>query len=214
MKRIINILIIIVLYVVFCGKSCEDDSERISRQSQQAILARDSIRKEFETDFLAEEARCAAEVQAVQKLSDLADYVEVFADVTLDSLFREKAGEMIREMFVSEKVRLTFDPERRELARRMSVDEFLKDGFGKRILWADIRFDSVMILKSPEKSAQGYYLGKLVASQLLICHTQADSISSLYKVSIDFISSKRKKFFGTDTLNVWVVSLGDMETAR
>ena len=88
MKRLFNILILCSVYLMFCSKSCTDENVRTSWDEDQVIAVKDSIRGEFEADFLDEEARYTAEMNAVSKLKDLADYVNIYADKSLDSNFR------------------------------------------------------------------------------------------------------------------------------
>jgi len=212
MKKLLNIVMIILIYLIFCGKSCEDDSAPAPSQQKQVELARDTIQREFEADYLSEEARHAAEINAMQKLHDLADYVEVFSDQSLDSAFREKAGEMIGEMFISEIVRLSFGQMKNNKMKSVSLGEFLKTGFGDDIRKTKVIFDTIRVLEPLQKSDGSTYSGKLAASQTIVLYPSADSIISSSKpITIHFISSKQNKIIGTDTLKVWKVSLGNFE---
>jgi len=212
MRKLSNILILSIIYLVFCGKSCENENEQTAWQEQEVTAARDSIRDEFETDYLSEEARYAAGVKAIQELNDLADYVEIYTDVSMDSLFREKAGEMIRGIFISKDNKLSFGQVKNKKMKSVFLEEFLEEGFGDDIKKTEIIFDSIRVLEPLQKSDESTYSGKLAAYQNIILHPMADSIiSSANQITIKFISSKQDKIIGKDTLKVWVVSLGDME---
>ena len=212
MKKLYNILIISVIYLILCGKSCVNDSERTAWQEKEVSAAKDSIRGEFESEHLTEEARYAAEVKAIQELSDLADYVEIYSDNSLDSLFREKAGEMIRGLFISEDASLSFGEVRNRKMKSTTVGEFVEKGFGEDINQAKLVFDSIRVLEPLQKSGEETYSGRLAANQCIIKYISTDSIiSPPTDVTIEFISSRQVKRIGQDTLKVWEVLLGDMD---
>lgn len=210
MKRIINILIIIVIYLVFSGKSCVDDSERIDRQKQQVRLEKDSIMKVLATESLTEEDLISEEVIAMQKLMDLADYMEIYTDRSLDSSFRNKAGDMILEMFNSQNNRLFFGPERKVKMKQVTLKEFLEKGFGDEFDRVKIDIDSVKVIAPLILSEGKGYSGKLSARLSFIGYSSADSlVQPVRPWNIDFYSTRRVKSFGRDTLAVRAVCLGD-----
>lgn len=212
MKKLLNILMIAMIYLSFCGKSCVDENEQTAWQTRQVEMAKDTIREEFESDYLSEEARQAAEVNAMQKLKDLADYMEIYADQSLDSAFRNKAGEMIRDLFESENSRVFLGQINNDKLIYLSVKEFLKEGFGAGIDRVEISFDSVRVADPLHKSGEYLYAGKLIAYQTVIKNQEKDSIiSPARSTMIDFISRKQLKIIGKDTLAVWETFLGNME---
>jgi len=212
MKRQLYILTLIILYFILCGKSCVDENAWTTWQEEQVMTAKDSIRGELEVDFLSEDARYAAEFRAMQALNDLAGYVGIYSDDSMDPLFREKAGEMTRDMFISEDARLSFGLIKNKKMKSLSLDEFLKTGFGDDINKAEVIFDSIRVKEPLQKSDEDIYSGKLAAYQTIILHPLADSIISSSKpVTIHFISSKQAKIIGKDTLKIWEVKLKGLE---
>jgi hypothetical protein len=214
MKKLFNILILCLIYLVFCGKSCVDDSGRLAGQEKQVSTAKNSIRDEFESGYLSEDARNAAEVKAMQQLRDLADYIEMYSDVTTDSLFRVKAGEMIREMFVSEDSKLSFGQVKNKKMKSVALQEFLQEGFGDKIKKAEVIFDSIRVLEPLKKSGEEVYSGELVAFQTVSSSEPGNSNSIANPVTIHFVSVKRSKIIGKDTLKVWQVLFKDMEVSK
>jgi hypothetical protein len=213
MERRLYILIIILVYFIACGKSCVDDTELLAREEKKAEMARDSIRQEFETGYLSEEARFAAEITAIQKLKDFSDYLKIYTDVSVDTLFREKAGDMIKRMFVSSESQLSIGPVKNNKMKATTVGMFIEKGFGEDILRSEVVFNSIRISEPLQKSGDENYKGKLVAYQSVILLNTTDSIiSPVIPVSINFISSRKNKIIGQDTLKVWEVSLGNFET--
>jgi hypothetical protein len=212
MKKLFNILILISFYIILGGRSCDDNNDRTDWQEHEISNVKDNIRSEFETDNLTEEARYAAEIKAMQDLNDLADYVEIYSDQSMDRQFREKAGEMIRGMFESEKTLTSFGIGRKGMLKPMTVGEFLENGFGNDISKMKIIFDSLRVMEPLRKTNDGVYSGRLSAYQVMIIRSstmKSDTISQ--PVTIGFTSSRQLKIIGSDTLKVWKVQLGDME---
>lgn len=212
MERRLKILFLALVYIMLSGKSCVDDSSHLAWQEKQAEMAIDSIRLEFGAGYLSEEARFAAEKSAITKLKDLEGYLEIFSDISLDTLFREKAGEMIRHMFVSGDNKLSFGPVKKNKMQSVTLGEFMEEGLGDDIFQTEVSFDSIRVQEPLQKSSEEAYSGKLAAFQTVIIHFSADSfISIAIPVTVDFISSKQVKIIGQDTLKVWEVKLGDLD---
>jgi hypothetical protein len=214
MKKLFNILILCLIYLVFCSKSCSDDSDIQVVQEKQAIAARDSIRDEFETGYLSEDARNGAEVKAMQELNDLTDYVEIFTDSSLDRLFREKAGEMINNMFDSKDSRISFYAFSNKKLNTCTLNEFLTNGQRKNDITMKLAFDSIRVAVPLQKSGEDIYSGRLSAFQTVSYSGPENSYSISYPVSINFVSVKRSKIIGKDTLKVWEVLFKDMEVSK
>jgi hypothetical protein len=213
MKRLLNILFILCLYLILCSKSCSDDTGQVLKQEEEVAAAKDSIRSEFEAGYLSEEARFASEMKAIQELKDLSDYIMIYSDASLDPIFRENAAKMIRNIFISENTRLSFGIVKKNKVKSLTLNEFLQKGFGDNISGAEVIFDSIKVVEPLQKSGDETYSGRLSAYQTVIFKFSADSIRSSSKtVIIDFISSKQTKIIGQDTLKVWNVRLGEMES--
>ena len=91
MKKLIKITALVLMYFFLCGKSCQDDQNIILRQEIEVETAKDDVRNEFDKDYLSEESKHAAEVNAIQKLKDFADFFSIYADIAIYLPFREKA---------------------------------------------------------------------------------------------------------------------------
>lgn len=208
-------MVLILAYFILCGKSCDDDSNQGLRVPKDVENVKDSIRHEFEVDVLSDQSLHAAEISAIQKLKDLSDYIKIFTDASMDPVFREKAGEMIREMFESPDSKLSFGPVKKNKIQSVTLGEFMERGSGDDIFQTEVSFDSIRVQEPLRKSSEEAYSGKLAAFQTAITHSSADSIiSPAIPVNVDFISSKQVKIIGQDTLKVWEVKLGDLEVVK
>jgi len=211
MKRIIKLSVIILIYVLLCGKSCDDDSENTFNQEMEVEIEKENIREEFEVDWLSEGSQYAAEISAIQKLKDFADYLNIYADHSLDPIFRNRAGEMIRDMFTSDNVSLSFvplDPESHEL---LTLKDLLDQVNFADVFLMELSFDSIWLLDPLQKTNPNLYEGRIGCFQKTLVISPNDTISRIEAITIDVIVSRKEKIFGRDTLNVWGVHLGDMK---
>jgi hypothetical protein len=212
MKKNIKILLLAILYLIVSGKSCVDNSARIEWEENQAEKAKDSIRTEFGTGYLPEENRMAAEWSAIQKLSDLADYIEIYVNHNMDIHFRSQAEKLIRNLFISPETRLAFGPVGKRKMKTSTLAEFLSDGFGKDIIAVKITFDSISVSVPLNKTSEDLYAGEFLSAQKLIAYTGSDSIIiPSQEVSVQFFSKRQNKVFGNDTIQTWEISLGNMK---
>lgn len=203
---------IALLGFLLCGKSCVDDSGRILRQEKEVRVIKDSIRGEIEADYLSEEARFGAEISAMHKLKDLSDYIQIFSDNSMDFKFREKAGEMIRDIFISGDASLSFGRIRNEKIKGMALNDFLANGFDDEITYTEIQFDSIHVTTPFNRSGVNLYEGKIACYQNLIFFTGTSTLEiPSQEITVKIYSSRTTKIFGNDTLHVWAVFLGDME---
>lgn len=211
MKRALKITALALVYLFLCGKSCQDDQEITLRQEEEVAAIKDSLRSEFETEYLSEESRFALEASAIQKIKDLADYLTIFLDPAMDSLFRQQAAGMITGMFHSMDAELSigFPPTDNETSGKV------RDIFGEMGWhgWQSIaiEFDSLTVPDHLQRSGTGSYHGKIRGHQKLTFKPVFDSVSSFHDpVTIHISASQEEKIFGPDTLRVWSIFLGDM----
>jgi hypothetical protein len=216
MKRALKISVLIIVYLFFCGKSCQEDQEDlVMKQVKEAEILKENIRQEFGADYLTEESRYATELAAMQKVNDLADYIEIYADASLDAVFRQKAGEMIRDIFVSEDVHMSFGPYRNKRIKYMTVRKFLDKGFGAGITSAEVFYDSVRIEIPLSRSKPEKYEGTIWALQKITLFNASDTLASdEARITISIQASQKTKIFGKDTLKTWAVNLGDMSVNK
>lgn len=214
MKKTIYIGILFLVYLLLCGKSCVDESNTALIREKEVETEKESIRYAFETDWLNEEARYAQEMAAIQKMSDLADYMHVYTDNSIDSVFRIKAGEMIRDIFVSDEVLVSFDPREFGLNKKVNLRKFLDKGFDQEVVITKIGFDSIRVLAELQKTSKGTYEGKLACDQYSTYGSNSDTLNERHPVQVEIIVIQREKVFGPDTLKVWETFLGDMKIRK
>jgi hypothetical protein len=210
MRKIFNIVILVLVYLLFSGRSCDNRPPDEEARAQALVTTRDSIREAFETDWLSESAMYAHEVTARQKLSDLADYMHMLADTTLDSAFRQKAGEMIRKMFMTAEARVSVMLRGDRRVRAMPLSEVLREAWTRPGILAPFRFDSILVKEPLHRVDVTRYAGTLAFRQRFTGPAPPDTTMTVsrHKV-VDFFAVREEKLFGKDTLRVWEVVLGD-----
>jgi len=66
----------------------------------------------------------AFEIKAKQKLTDLADYLQIYADNSLDEAFREHARQMILDLFISDSVQVKIRIKKDKEEINLKINEF------------------------------------------------------------------------------------------
>ncbi len=205
--RIFKISTLVVILFVLSAPSCEDEQGAAIREERLLDETRNEIRNEFETEYLTESSLFAYEAAANQKLSDFADYLEILTDTTLDMAFREKASEMIESTFQSDNVSVQlFEKNEGEI----EVHKLIEDVLENRVLLPHFSFDSVRIHEPLRRIGNTTYSGILKFSQDFTEPTQSGQIVKSVSRNVDIYVVKENKIFGSDTLKIWSVRLGEI----
>jgi len=212
MKNFFHISALILLYLLFTAKSC-DDREQADKIHEQVGIAktRDSIISVFSPDSLSMASLRAFETAAMIRLSDFNDYLAILGDTSIDKSFRDEARKMIKNLFISENSVLELkdpdDPGRREVPVRQ-----LMAGSGASAMFGAIIPDSTGVKQSLQRTGDSIYTGTL--SYVYVPagkHTVKHQNRMLGTGITGFVVTKHEKKFGAETLMVWDVFLGNAE---
>jgi len=212
MKRYVIYACSLLAFLVFCSKSCEtteNEKDRLKNIELQATL--DSIEHSFLSETPSDQILRLLEEKAKQKLADLADYLKIWADKSIDSSFKDATEQMISELFVSDSVRIIMEVFEDKRNKYFLLKEYLKALNEPKDSPADFTFDSITLSESLGRINEHIYKGKL---RFLLKTEKAISSGgihfSAFRKGIDIIALRTGKQFGTDTLIIWSVLLGDM----
>lgn len=187
MRRILPILILTLIYLVCSSRSCTDDDQPGHLSQQEKIGAlRDSIAQQFNKEQLEDAELRIFEKTAIQKLTEWADYLKIATDTSLAATFREKAGKMASNLFLTES-----DAERAE-------NYWYSKGY--------VIPDSIRIGNPLSASNDNTYTGLLTFCRKPSISGFAGKNKDIESILISVIRSP--KVFGSDTLLVWDVYLG------
>jgi len=210
MSKYIKISAVILTLFVIYAPSCVDEEANAIREEAILTATKNDIRTEFETNYLTETSLFAYETTAKQKLSDLADYLHIMTDTSLDMSFRVKAGEMIENTFQPENVTIQLIGRDTESVKKLKVHFLIKKGLENKLLHLPFTFDSISIYEPLHRIDNTTYSGVLKFSQNFIDPSNPEQIIKSFKRSTDLWVMKEDKVFGTDSLKIWNVRLGDI----
>lgn len=213
MRKYIFVFGAILAYVLFCAKSCESpEGDDTASQDVELAKIKDSIKCEFESDDLTKKTLRAFEVKAQEKLADFSDYLNLYADQALDDTLKNQVRQMISELFVSEDVmiRMKLSPEANE--KGLKLKEFLMTDFARAYDSVVFRVDSIAVFKPLRPEDEISYSGILEFQQTVKSYSSSGNIfTNARKARIEIQALKVEKSFGSDTLQIWKVFLGNME---
>jgi hypothetical protein len=209
MIKLIKISTFLLVLFLLCAPSCENDEERAHREEEIISGAKKEIRSEFETEYLTEASLFAHEVAAKQKLSDFTYYVDILTDTTLDKSFREKAGEMIRSSFLSEQITIDLYNEPEGQILELNVHQLVRLGLDNQLILPAFSYDSIFVHEPLHRISNFTYSGILKFKQNFTEKTTGLLINPISRTA-DVYVQKEVKIFGTDTLKVWNVRLGEI----
>lgn len=198
------------MLLIIGAPSCMDEEE-MARQEQAALEeVREGIRNEFETEYLTEASLYAYETTAKQKLTDLFDYIQIMTDTSLDMSFRIKASEMIRNTFLSENVTVAVTEENKDASNEQKVSHLVRKGLKNKLPALYYSVDSIQVFEPLHRIDNKTYSGILWFLQSFTEPANSEQGVSSIKRFTHFYVLKEDKVFGTDSLKIWNIRLGQI----
>lgn len=210
MNRIYKIAAIPVCVFLFTAEQCGEGGET-SRQENLLNTRKNQIISDFESGFLNESSLFEHEKAAKQKLADVADYLKILTDSSLQQPFREKAAEMIRNCFVSDETEIELSFANGEPVRTMKIGLLIGQALHNQLPMYENKFDSVKVKTSFRRNQEESYSATLGFYQVPDNLSLAGANGNLYYCQVPVFIGKETKVFGTDTLSVWGMHFGKME---
>lgn len=186
MKPIFKIVIYLMLLVLLTAENCGDNYS----ESQQTDIVETGMYKELEDNFVSEEMDAkhlnALEKRTVQKVQELVDYLNIYANSGLDVQFRKRARQMILKVFASQQ----------DLQKFLLKHEVMED-LGNSVLLnlegdtVSFSVESVYLLESFELNQNSGYNSE-------VTYQFQDST-----INLGVSATKTTKYFGKENLDVW-----------
>lgn len=208
MTKYFKILATVFVLFTLYAPSCVNEEELSRREEALVKEAKEDVLLEFASQDLSETSLFVYEASAKQKINELEDYIKLLADTTLAVSFREKAGEMIKDNFISEKVMIRLRMHD-IFAEKVSLQEYINQVLNNKIINSSFTFDSIFTLQPLHKAGDDFYTGKLQFTQNASHLYQSTQVIITTDMEVDIFLIKEAKIFGSDTLYVWNVRLGD-----
>jgi hypothetical protein len=210
MKKRFSIPLLIVVYLLCSARSCNDNDNAETRENRKITQLSDSLQRIAKAENPSAEDLHAAELSARQKLLDLADYCRIVYDTATNPVFREKAANRIRSLFVSEMETVNFSVN--AAGKGKTLQEWLTDGLSGKYQPLTFSMDSVEIDNPLSRVSDKLYSGRL-KFRLSENPSSERGIrnAAVAERSIEFYNQLKSKAFGSDTLNVWTLGFGKMK---
>lgn len=207
MKQLLKILSFLLLLFLLTAEDCTNSNVEVTKEDRMTDMFQD-IDDEFVNDELTPEILSAFEKRAIQKLSDLADYLNIYADTSLSKEFRLQAKQMLLESFNS-----AMDLQAYFKNINLSVDS-LNDiiYYSEKAVSFDTQINSIVVKENLREQTSSSYIGELSFSQKVYSSTfskKDNSNSFILNGKMHVI--KTEKEFGNETQDVWEVSLGEIK---
>lgn len=201
----------LVYFLVGPGSCGSDEMQESGREEAELYRTRDSIRNEFTADELTQQHVRAFEEKAKQILVDFSDYFNIYSDTSYDKTFRDHSLQMIFELFLSDSSTLNLLPPGQGTEEGLRLTAFFDSGIVFQNHYHRFIFDSIRISDSLQRTDSLRYSGNLVFSQQTDSFIAPDSVAVFYSDrKAEIIVAKVMRPFGSDTLQVWRVFLGDI----
>jgi hypothetical protein len=209
MKGTLKIVGILLLFMFSKAEKCSDGNENTDPESQISNMKRE-IKSQFDTDSLGKSSLLEYEKAAKLKLTDFVDYLSILADSSLQLPHREKAGEMIRSLFISDSVPVKIISGHDRKDHEFSVGQLVECGLNNELFISRMVYDSVHIDHHFSSSGPDSY-SAILSFAVKTTDTRDSVISGTTTREVSALITKEYKVFAPDTLSVWVLHLGEIK---
>ena len=204
MKRFVIHIFSVLAFLVFCSKSCETPEDQQSGREEALLAATlDSINSSLSADQPSDKTLRLLEIKAGQKLSDLADYLQVYFTDSLDEVFRDQSAKMIRDLFIPDSLFASLNLVPGHGERYSSIHDLLNPQQESQWIVRGFTFDSIHVLEPLRKTNDKCYKGTLGFITRSSSFNSENYFQQIKEASI--IAAKTVNPFGSDTLKVWSV---------
>ena len=217
MQKIIHISLMIFGLVLLASKSCgpdaEIDREANLRAEQDTTLM--EIKGEFESEYLFEDKLMAYGEKAKQKLLDFADYLCLYSDKSMDSLFKQQLKDMAGRLFINKDavIQLGVITPDRVGYRESNLSSLLDELEESKYRSVNFRIYDLKTIDPLHFESAERYTGKLSCRFIITGISESDSLLLSETMNrVKMVVSHTSKQFGSDTsLLIWQVFLDGIE---
>ena len=168
-----------------------------------------SVTTNLESAELSDEMLQALEQKAVEKMTDLAEYLSVISNQSYDIEFRNAAQELIEQSYISDSSSIAFPavaPGLAAMTSRQSLEfQYLTSAPGE----IEVGFDSVIIARELTKLTEVTWQGQLGFNTIVSGAHSGAQFTARHRGTEVFTVKKVEKVFGGASNSVWQVFLGE-----
>lgn len=210
MNKLVKLLISAMVLASIYAPSCSDQDSGSADDESRLNQSIDSISETFGSSILDDWEFDVFERKAKQKLADFADYLNVLSDTTIDMVFREKSGELIRKMFISKDVVLHLSRPQETDGVDYHPDQLVSAGLSNKLDFYSCALDSVSMNHPFKKINSFEYITKF-NFDLNARKGKSNSIPTFTRIkNIQVFLLNETKVIGNHRISTWNVKLGDI----
>jgi hypothetical protein len=206
MKQLFKIASFLLLLFLLTAEDCSDSTVEVTKEDRMSGMFQ-NIENEFIEDEPAPETIMAFEKRAVQKLKDLTDFLNIYANANLDKEFRVQAGQMIYESFY-----LEFDVQK--LFKVLELVEDTTAGIlyhSKNGETFNTEINLITVSSNFQQQSVSGFKGELRFSQKVFSiFPEGTTLRGDFIRQIEILLQKTEKEFGNEIQTVWEVYLGEI----
>jgi hypothetical protein len=212
-----QLVIFMLALIAFSLLSCSSSGHKMAMEASQqdSIGLKDSIAVktyEFEKDSLSASSLKAFELRAIQKLYDVADYIQILSDRSIDKSFRIQAKQMMFDVFSDASNTISFSDNPEGSLERISISDFLDKMLASQFPKLKMEINQVKTVQGLQRKDKDTYNGQLTFHQATyrIDPTRKVKLNE-HQMKANISLARITKTFGTTTKEVWIVFLGNTE---
>ncbi len=223
--RPIHIIIFLLGLIVISSPTCEDPDDRENAyvkengetitDEQVVFQTKDkmirSLKEEFGANFLSDNHLRAFEQRAKEKILDFADYTSIYSNKEYDKSFRKQARRMMLNLFADKNAKINFSFVDSQRVNDYTLPNFMDEIYTAEYNALGLNIGKIEIAEPLHLQENTTYEGSVKFSQQLYGITLSDTVLINSGVGyFEIIAIRVDKKFGTDSLQVWEVLLGDL----
>ena len=211
MKRVIYIASLAFMYFLLCSKSC-NQRERFeaSREESRIEAARDSITSFFGADSLSLNSLKGFEESAKLKTGDFWDYLNLLSDPKTVSGFKSQTRAIIVELFLSDQCTFQLHTDGKRKLNLVKIAEMVDSTSKIQKNIFGLKPDSIWISTGLHELNDSTFTGQVGFRFPLSTRLTDNQGSHILGGAGEIWALKREKRFGSETLKVWDVLLGNI----
>jgi hypothetical protein len=192
-------MLMLAMLLCACATTHRDKLMEDMVEARESMPESESLEAQFTSERISLDELAAFETRAQQKLQDFSDYVNLIADPTIDSLFREQATRQALSLFASTNTLVVLHDKKETVADLLY--HLRRSGESPSYI-----IQSIEILHHLQPTANQQYRGTLSFQQML-SQENAPAITRQADIRV----KKVEKTFGEKKEWVWEVFLAGIE---
>lgn len=189
MRQVVKILTYLMVLVLLTAEDCGNNSPPPS-PDELRLNVFENIEDEFTSEQLSEKQLAAFEIRAEQKLVEIFDLVNIYADTSLDVQFRQQAVQSIKAAFISKTALDAF-----YCLLKLEEDTSSEILINQNREFIRLKVDSVKMNNEFTLSSNANYEAELNFS--------INQQGVILQEKINVVALKTNKNFGSNSLAVW-----------